>query len=249
MSTQIRWLGQVDTTRPGCGRVPLPPFDPSAGVLTSCTKDFLTSTAACKDAIAAVVANMSKLWWGLPVPTPYEVEVLNWAFHYGFLSCSVRDTYCRPTEAASPACRVSMEEALFYDSEKGSAPRYPYPLAQWLKDASKYGPIIVDRVLDSQGTWDITKSTFIAIHWPAPSNNSGESTQSLIQAYMFFNQTLASVMSAQALADSFRMSDAVEEYSRILCGLAQGAEGLLGSSRNWVCVYAPRILALSPLAV
>jgi len=140
--------------------------------------------------------------------------------HYAFLPCSYQNASCYAGNP--PACRVPMSDAKLYDPSQGLSQSFPYPLAQWFQDTRE--PIIVDRVLRSDGTWAVEQSTFVAVPLVAAND-----LKLLMQQYTFFAQ-LPPVA-----------SDLLDYFGSIQIALAQGRQGLLGPSRDWFVVYAPRI--------
>jgi hypothetical protein len=144
------------------------------------------ASARCAELAQQIYTSASQPYWGLPVPTPYEAQLLNWMLNYGYVrqtkagACMVRaadgdilmfnpqqwagwlQQACGAAGAMSPELAQQCNVA---SAEMASA---QLPFSQWLQQAASRGdgvvlagrPVHTDA--SGQQTWDINAAEFIA---------------------------------------------------------------------------------------
>jgi hypothetical protein len=124
--------------------------------------------------VQQILASAAQPYWNLPVPAPYETEVLNWVVNYGYVdgrkagACQLQvagdmsiyngkewqgwfQSACQIAGAGDACGRVAAEAAQFN-----------LPFATWLKSAAANANGVVLASRPTPGSWTVQEAYFVA---------------------------------------------------------------------------------------
>jgi len=186
--------------------------------------------------LPSILASAAAPYWNLPVPAPYETQILNWLLHYAYVdqnkagACElamVGDVSVYDPKAWSGwfegACQAAGQAALC-QSVSAQANRFSLPFATWLEGAAaRANGVVLATRPDPRGQWDVRSAVFIA-----PTIDDGP---------------LAPILGA--LPDALQAP--ARAYLAATAAILSAKAGQFGRARDLFVVYAPSIANLGGL--
>jgi hypothetical protein len=182
---------------------------------------------------AQVMASWQRPFWGLPVPSPGEAQVLNWLVNYGYLRADAMDK-CQVVPSIDGAIYAPGQWGDWMKTACASAPvpgcaqasamltTATVPFSIWLQNiAQKHaGVVLAERKPGVMGvSWDMLTSRFFA---PDPDPTDAN-----------LGNLMPGVLVPPAVSLHARA------YTAALRTIMAAREGKLGGAKDWFMVYAP----------
>jgi len=182
---------------------------------------------------AQIVGSWQRPFWGLPVPSPGEAQVLNWLVNYGYLRSDAMDK-CQIVPSLDGAIYAPGQWSDWMKSACAAAPvpgcaqagamlsTTTIPFSIWLQNIARKhaGVVLAERKPGVMGvSWDMLTSRFFAPD-PDPSDAN-----------------LGNLMPGVVVPPDVAVH--ARAYVAALRTILAAREGKLGGARDWFIVYAP----------